>query len=428
MKTVSSIERGASVVPRAKPVTGSGVLLALNNYYYRRGGAESIFFQHNELLEGRGWQVVPFCMQHEQNERSTWSRHFVQEIEFGHHYGVLDQVKMIPKVVYSFEARKKLAALLHEVDPDICHVHNIYHHMSPAVLGLLRQRGVPTVMTLHDLKIACPAYKMLTHDGICERCKGGHLFNVVKHRCVKGSLALSSLVYLESRLHRLLQTYSKSVDRFVVPSIFFRDKLTEWGIDPTRMVHIPNFIDPSQYEFRTRTSNYFLYLGRLVAEKGVRTLISAAKQASVTVKIAGTGPEENSLRGYAESIGADVEFLGYVSGTRLKGILSDALALVIPSEWYENAPVSVLEAYATGVPVIGSKIGGIPELVRPHETGYMFPAGDHEALSASLRSISQMPPRQLQEMGHAARRLVERQYSSSLYAERMANLYSTVRR
>ena len=173
-------------------------LLSVNNYYYRRGGAEVVFLGQNRLFEDIGWRVIPFSMQHSSNFDTPWSEYFVNEIEFGAQYSTWQKLAWIPKVIYSFEARRKLARLVDMVQPDVCHAHNIYHHLSPAILSLVKSRGVPVVLTLHDLKLACPAYKMLTHDGICERCKGGRLYNVMWHRCIKESISLSAVVMLEA--------------------------------------------------------------------------------------------------------------------------------------------------------------------------------------------------------------------------------------
>ena len=148
-------------------------LLSINNYYYYRGGAETVFLEHNRMFDAAGWSVVPFAMKHPQNLPTPWSRHFVEEIEFGQDYSFAQQLARAGKVIYSFEARTKLARVLDQAHPAVAHGHNIYHHISPAILGLLKQRKVPTVLTLHDLKVACPAYNMLAPDGICERCRGG---------------------------------------------------------------------------------------------------------------------------------------------------------------------------------------------------------------------------------------------------------------
>src|SRR5262245_57199447 len=166
-------------------------LLSVNNYYYSRGGAEVAFFRHNAMLRGAGWSIVPFSMNHERNEGGA-NATFIDELELGGADGALTKARKALKAVYSFEARRKVARLIERSAPNVCHAHNVYHHISPSILSLIRRRGIPLVMTLHDLKIACPAYAMLTHDGVCERCRGGRLFHVLTNRCMKGSVVLST--------------------------------------------------------------------------------------------------------------------------------------------------------------------------------------------------------------------------------------------
>ena len=401
-------------------------LLSVNNYYYRRGGADVIFLEHNRLFEEIGWNVVPFCMKHPMNINTCWSKHFVDEIEFGQPYSTWGKLVRVPKVIYSVEARWKLDYLLDTVRPDVCHAHNIYHHISPAILRVLKHRGVPTVMTLHDLKLVCPAYTMLTHDGVCERCKKMKLYNVLIHRCIKGSLMLSSIVMVESSLHFLIGSYRHNVDRFLVPSRFYIEKIVEWGWDRERLVYMPNFVDVDAYRPNFKAGKAFLYFGRLAPEKGVATFLKAAALARVPVLIAGTGPQESALRQLAESNGANVTFLGYLTGKKLRDAVRSARSTVLPSEWYENAPISVMESYALGTPVIGADIGGITELIREGETGLTFQSGSVEGLAASLRHLSNMPDATLADMGRDARNWIVSEFNSKKYLERLLNLYENL--
>jgi glycosyltransferase involved in cell wall biosynthesis len=400
-------------------------LLSVNNYYYVRGGAESLFFAHNRMFEALGWQVVPFAMRHSKNLESEWAEYFVDEIEFGESYSIAGKITRAAKVIYSFEARRNLGKLLDRARPDVCHIHNIYHHISPSILGLLHDRGVPVVMTLHDLKLACPAYSMLAADGICERCKHGRLYNVVLHRCIKGSTALSGVVLVESLLHRLLGSHER-VRLFVAPSRFYIEKLVEWGFDETRFRHIPNFVAPEHYSPDFSAGNTFVYVGRLSPEKGLKTLVSAAALSGCSVRIVGTGPQLEELRLLVDRLSADVTFAGYLSGAALHDEVRAARAVVLPSECYENAPMSVLEAYALGKPVIGARIGGIPEQIREGRTGYLVPSGDSNALAHALRQVSDLPDAGISDLGREARRLVEQEFSASVYRERMADLYREV--
>lgn len=397
-------------------------LLSINNYYYYRGGAESVFLEQNRMFEAAGWKVVPFAMNHQQNLATPWQKFFVDEIEFGADYSLLQKLARAPKIIYSFEARRRLAALIDEVRPQIAHGHNIYHHISPSILGLLSQRDIPIVLTLHDLKIACPAYNMLAPDGVCERCKDGHLSNVVRHRCIKGSTALSGVVMLEAVLHRWLGSYAH-VNRFIVPSQFYMRKLIEWGISAERFRHIPNFVDASRFTPQFCGGKNFLYFGRISREKGIETLIRAVHKAGCSLTIVGTGPQRERLEMLVASLDAKVVFRGYLTGQPLRKEISDARAVILPSEWYENAPMSVLEAYALGKPVIGARIGGIPELIREAETGSLFESGNVAALAEVLARYSAMSPSALESLGHSARRWVETEFTSELYFSRVRDVY-----
>jgi glycosyltransferase involved in cell wall biosynthesis len=398
-------------------------LLSINNYYYYRGGAETVFLEHNRMFEALGWSVVPFSMQHAKNLPTHWSKYFVKEIEFGADYSLSEKLIRLPKVIYSFEARRNLGRLLSQVNPDICHAHNIYHHISPSILGLLKRRGIPTVLTLHDLKIACPAYNMLAPDGICERCRGGRLYNVVVNRCIKESVPLSTVVMIEAVLHRMLGSYRDCVDRFVVPSRFYIEKLSEWGTPRDLFRHVPNFVDLARYEPNFLPGKRFIYFGRVSREKGLATLIKAVSEAGCSLMIAGVGPEIKEMRELADHLTADVTFLGYLTGQPLHDAIRSARAVVLPSEWYENAPMSILEAYALGKPVIGARIGGIPELMRENYTGFCFPSGDKTALVATLREAIARPDAELEAMGRWARNWVATEFSDDAYRSRMLDVY-----
>ena len=183
---------------------------------------------------------------------------------------------MAAGAIYSTDAARRIREVISQTRPQVAHAHNIYHHLSPSVLVEVHRRNIPVVLTLHDLKLVCPAYKMHTQGAICEDCRGGALRNVIKNRCIKNSTAMSALVWLESTIHKSLNLYSTTVTRFVVPSRFFLAKFAEWGVDTSRFVHIPNSVDVDALACDQEAGEAFVYAGRLVPEKGVATLIKAA--------------------------------------------------------------------------------------------------------------------------------------------------------
>ena len=401
-------------------------LLTVNNYYYYRGGAETVFLEHNKAFAELGWNVVPFAMRHPQNLPSEWSGYFVDELEFGTEYSLSEKLARIPRVVYSLQARSQLSRLLDATRPDLCHAHNVYHHISPSIFGLLESRGVPVVLTLHDLKIACPAYNMLARDGVCERCRGGRLYNVAVHRCIKNSVSLSTLIMLEAVLHRLIGSYRRSVRSFIVPSQFYIEKLVEWGVPRSKCCHVPNFVEARRFEPRYTAGEGFLYFGRVSREKGLETLVRAISATKCSLAIAGTGPDIDHLRRLAHKLRANVTFLGFLSGAQLHDAIRSARAVVLPSEWYENAPMSVLEAYALGKPVVGANIGGIPELVKEGETGFLFRSGDVADLAAVLQRANTCPPQLIAEMGRHARLWTEAAFSLDSYRDRILGVYRQI--
>ena len=367
--------------------------------------------------------MAPFSMHHPDNLESIWSEYFIDEIEFGNQYSSLQKIKNAGKIIYSNEANMKLERLIKKVKPDIFHAHNIYHHISPSILKVVKKHGIPSFLTLHDLKIACPAYKMLNSNGICEKCKDGSIFNVISNKCIKNSRSLSTLIFFETLVHRTLGLYTKNVNKFIVPSQFYIDKFVEWGWPAEKFSYVPNFVDVDSYLPEYKTGDYFLFFGRLGHEKGVDTLINAAHKAKVKLVIAGTGPEIELLRQLATSLNADVEFLGYVSGEPLKKVVQESRAIVIPSEWYENAPMSVLEAYSLAKPVIGANIGGIPELIEDGKTGFIFESASTGQLSEILNRVNTMPDDALLKMGRNARELACERYTIEHYIERILKLY-----
>jgi glycosyltransferase involved in cell wall biosynthesis len=400
-------------------------LLALNNYFYRRGGTESVMFGHDALFRSKGWETAFFAMTHPKNERSEWEKYFVSEIEFGHSYGLLKKIGMVPKIIYSHEARRNLSALLESFKPDVAHIHSVYHHLSPSVLPLLADRGVPVVLTAHDFKLLCPAYKMLNRSGICERCHGGRLWNVVTNQCIQGSLPLSALIAIESIIHHVLDTYRKNVARIIAPSVFLQKKFAEWGWRPEHVTYVPNFIQAEAYEPQFEPGDYLLYFGRLAPEKGLKTLIRAVLTAGVPLRVVGSGPSEAELREVAKD-SKNVQFLGYMSGGKLREVVQGARAVVLPAEWYENSPMSILEAYALGKPVIGAKIGGIGEMIVDGETGLLFQSASEAELVDAIVRIMTTPKIELAAMGRAGRVLVETRFSESRYFQSVLGVYREV--
>jgi glycosyltransferase involved in cell wall biosynthesis len=403
-------------------------VLMVNKFHYPRGGAEHYMFRLAGMLEEHGVESVYFAMHHPRNLPASTDRFFVSEVDFEHPPdGVTGRAAVAGRAVYSLEARRKMSALLAAEPVDLAHIHNIYHQLSPSLLAPLRRHGLPVVMTVHDFKLVCPVYSLQSNGEICERCVGGSLRNAVSLRCNRRSLTGSLLVAGESWVHRRMSLYEDGIDLFVTPSSFARDRLVAGGYDAERIRVVPNFVDPARFEPRTQAGDGFLYFGRLSREKGPDVLIRAAAGTDLPVRLVGEGPAGEELRALAAELGVDAEFLGYRQGEELAEIVRSARAVVMPSRCHDNCPLAVIEAMAWGKPVVGSRVGGIPELVRDGREGLLVPHDDPDALRAALRRLHDSPE-VAERFGTSARRRVEERYTQDAHAEAMWDVYAHAQR
>jgi len=392
-----------------------------------------VYFGTSKLLESHGHKSFFFSMDHPENLLCETGDYFMPHVNLNTSGdGIIVQVKTAGRIMYSLEAKKRLSKLLDRHNVDVAHLHNIHHQISPSILHELKKRNIPVVMTLHDYKMACASYSMLNKGKPCEACKGKKYLQIVKNKCVKDSFAKSLLGFFEMYFHhKFLDIYDK-VDLLISPSQFLKDKLKEMGFDK-RVVHLPNFIDMEKFRGSQNNSDNetsIVYLGRLSSEKGLLTLLKAVKILNDKIKIAlniiGEGPIRGELEKKAKAEGMDnVRFHGYMKGEKLYDELRKNQVVIIPSEWYENNPISVLEAFALGKPVIGSRIGGIPELVRDGETGYTFEPGNAGDLCDKVMMLlSDDTTRNI--MGQNARKFVVTKFNPEKHYQELMEIYQSV--
>lgn len=399
-------------------------ILQVNKFHWMKGGSEAAYFGLMELLQKHGHQVVPFSMKDSRNLPSEYNDFFVEQIDYDSP-GIFPKISAAAKIVYSLDAKAKMGALLDTFSPDIAHFHIFQHQISPSVFGPLRKKNVPLVLTLHDLKPLCPNYKMLCDGRICELCKGAKFYHCVKNKCAKGSRIKSLVSTVEMYFH-YFRGYYQSVDRYIAVSDFFRKKMIEFGFDERQVVTIPNSIDASRFAFSAEDDGYGLYFGRLSEEKGVGTLLQALSACpEIPFLIVGTGPLEAVLRQQAADLKLRVKFYGFQKGEELQGLIRKASFTVVPSEWYENCPMSVLESLSIGKPVIGAHIGGIPELIAERVDGLTFKPGDVDELAAKMRFLWQDPTLR-KAMGRRGRDKVERDYNPEKHYNSIMALYHEV--
>lgn len=387
-------------------------ILIVNKFYDLRGGTERVMFDLRDGLLARGHEIIPFSMQDPRNEASEWSRFFVPSRNYDAP-GLGTKLRQARLTIHDPQARSCLEALLDHVRPDVAHLHNIYHQLSPSILRPLVRRGIPVAMTLHDYKLACPSYTLFRDGHPCQKCVKLKLpFWCAVHCCSRGSRAESIVLSIESSVHRLRGVYERGVDRFVCPSHTMAEVMRARGIPAQKLSVIPNAPkqagETESWEERSRQPSV-LFAGRLSPEKGVEVLVEAARKTpGVKIKIAGEGPSEASLKERAVGL-PWVEFLGKLAPDELRRERAEAWLCAVPSICTENAPLTVLESYASGRGALVSDRGGLKELV-DETTGRRVEAGNAEAWHAALATLAE-EERLWEAKGRAARFRLERDYS-----------------
>jgi glycosyltransferase involved in cell wall biosynthesis len=400
-------------------------ILLINKFFYLRGGAERSFFETMRMLEAGGHTVIPFAMQDERNRSTPYKSYFVDKIEFNQDHSLRERIAIVPRVIYFRQARRRLERLLRRERVDLAHLHNIAHQISPSILVSLRKFAVPVVQTLHDYKQICPTYTMLAGGEVCQRCCQGRYYHAIGQRCNKGSLSASLLNAAEMYAHRGLGLYRRGIDLFISPSEFLRRKLKESGMIKTPILYLPNAIDTGQYLPNYGGHDYCVYFGRLSPEKGVKTLIRAmCGLEKLRLLIVGDGLQRRELEELVQEERAEnVQFVGALYGDDLHNVVRDALFTVLPSQCYENCPFSVLESFALGKAVIGSDIGGIPELIAAGQDGLLFRPGDVADLRDKMRLLAGDRERNVR-MGRHARDKAERRFGIKTHYDRLLAAYA----
>lgn len=405
-------------------------ILQINNCHYRRGGADVVYLNTITLLKEKGQEVVEFSQFSEKNEATEFEGNFVETYDVLK-LSFIQKIRQSPRLLYSGEAGKKLADLLEKTKPDIAHIHLYKGVLTVSILLILKKYKIPVVLTLHDFSLLCPRNLLLDgNNKICEKCIGSTTFNCIIKRCNRKNLFFSTMSFLEYNLNNNFYKPEDYFDKIISVSKFnFNKHSLRENLKP-RLVHLYNFfpgidgILPNVFQ-----GNYFLFFGRLSVEKGLRTLINAAKllDKSIKIKVAGTGPmEEESKQRLAEENILNIEMLGYKTGKDLEILIAGCSCIIVPSECYENNPMTIVEGYSYGKPVIGSRIGGIPELIEEGRTGYLYEMGNHEELAKVISKAGNLSLEDYKEMSINARKFACENFSDHMHYEKLMDIYKTV--
>lgn len=388
-------------------------VLLSNKFYYRRGGDCVCTINLEELLKQNGHEVAIFAMQHPDNLKTPWSKYFPSEVKFKPGAGMLEALL---RPFGTNEVKRKFTALLNDFHPDIVHLNNIHSQLSPVIAEIAHQKGIKVVWTLHDYKLLCPRYDCLRNgETLCEACFSDK-HKVLEYKCMKNSRLASYLSYREAVVWNR-ERLETCTDCFICPSRFMAEKMRQGGFDSKKLKTVCNFVDTEKChrDDYAKRENYYCFIGRLSHEKGIRTLIEAANSLPYKLIVIGGGPLEEELKAMA---GNNIEFVGFKQWNDIKDLVGKARFNVIPSEWYENNPLSAIEAQCMGTPVLGARIGGIPELIEEGITGMTFESRNKEDLKMKIESMMQ----QSFDYEAIARKSRER-YNAEVYYQQIMQLY-----
>jgi glycosyltransferase involved in cell wall biosynthesis len=383
-------------------------VLLVHNSYQQPGGEDVVFEQERRMLERAGHQVVVYHRSnHELDEASLVGR-----------------LTLAPKVIWSADTRREFAEILLREKPQVIHIHNTFMMISPSVYSACREARVPVVQTLHNYRLLCPAATFFRQGRVCEECLEHSLWRGVRHGCYRDSRAQTAVVALMLAVHRRRNTWAKEVNYFIALSEFSRGKFIEAGIAADKIGVKPNFVHPDPGE-RLDIGKYALFVGRLSPEKGSDTLLAAWKllHRRIPLMVVGDGPLSTLFAAGADQRGpGNISLRGRLTRDQTRQAIKGASFLILPSGCYENFPMSVVEAFACGVPVICSRLGAMPEIVADTRTGLYFTPGDPEDLARKVE-WAWTHPEQMAGMGKEARREYEAKYTAESNYRMLMDIY-----
>jgi glycosyltransferase involved in cell wall biosynthesis len=371
-------------------------ILIVHAAYQQRGGEDAVVESEAELLVARG------------NEVHQFTRHN-DEIPS------MRRADLAVQAIWSRQSAQTLVSLVKTFRPNVVHAHNTWPLISPSIYWAAEKAGVAMVQTLHNFRVLCPQGMFLREGHACEDCLGHLPWRGAAHGCYRGSKAQSTVLVGMLTLHRALGTYRNKITRYIALNEFCRRKFIEGGLPAERIVVKPNFVDfgvPAEH-----ARNGFLFVGRLSPEKGVAVLAQATAIAGAPVRVAGTGPEAALLRGLAAA-----QMLGALSSDDVHTEMQRAMALVLPSIWYENFPRTLVEAFASGLPVIASRIGALAELMDDGVTGLLFEPGNAADLACKMQ-WAQANPQRMAQMGLRARAQYEAEFTAVRNCQQLMAIY-----
>lgn len=377
-------------------------ILIAHNTYLHRGGEDAVVDAESALLRLHGHDVENYFRSNDD-------------------VATMSSLALARQTLWSTRTTREIAHVIRNFQPDVIHSHNTFPLISPSLYWAAERAGVPVVQTLHNFRLMCLNALFLRGGSVCEDCMGKEPWRGVARGCYRGSRTASAALAGMLTLHRGLGTFRNKVARYIALNEFCRRKFIEGGLPAERIVVKPNFVDwqDSQQLSYSAKREGFLFVGRLSVEKGIATLAAAmALLPDARLRVAGDGPEAGMLDGVD-----GVNRLGSLPSEAARVEMNSAEALVVPSIWYENFPCTIVEAFASSLPVIASRIGALADIVRDGETGLLFEPGNPRDLADKM-SWAQAHPDQMATMGRNAHEQYEAEFSAEVNYRRLMDIYA----
>lgn len=374
-----------------------------------------------------GFDVHALSTLSDTNLSSRDKKRFVKRYDLSKSEGALIDLKKAANYLWNFEAETAMEKALTDLKPDVVHLHNIYHHLSTSILKPIRKHKVCCVQTLHDLKLACPNYRMYTEGSICERCKNGRYSEAIKHHCISPKFFPNALAAAEMGFTKFRHAYERTVHAFICPSDFMAQKMIDWGEPASKFKVVRMPVTMRKPAFRG--GGYLFAAGRLSTEKGYDLLIrAAAKVPEIKIKIAGRGPLQDELQDLIKELGVgNVELVGFKRGLDLANLYRKAEAYVACPIGYENSPLTVLDAIGYGLPIIATRIGGLPEMLEDEKSGFLVDRGNLDAWVRTLKRFAALTKEERDNMASASHKFAEKKYPDAAgHAEFIEEIYKSL--
>ncbi|OFY04519.1 MAG: hypothetical protein A2W93_04715 [Bacteroidetes bacterium GWF2_43_63] len=397
-------------------------ILLTNNYHNRRGGADVVYFNTAELLRKHGHQVVDFALRVDKNEESEYSHYFPESTDY-RTGSLFKKMLSIKSFIYNRKASRNLSALIKDEKPDIAHIHLFLGGLTTSIISTLKKCNVPTVHTVHDYRLICPAYTFLDRkNNVCELCKDGLYLRCAFHRCsLEGRFSHSMMLTLDAYYRKYCKNPSKLIDQLIFVSNFSRNKHAEFNSNYALNANVLYNFKPGVFSMSVVKGNYLFFYGRLSREKGIELLIKCSKRLKCKLIIAGTGPLMDDLINQSDEY---LEIIGYKRGEELWNLIRNSSFVIVPSEWYENNPLTVVESFSFGKPVIGSNIGGIPELLE-HGRGILFEPKNESSMMTAIDKAMKMSNVEYNQISKTVFDFATENFSEDAHYKALMNIYKS---